>query len=128
MTSDDFIEKHIDRRDELAFRELRDDTMSPSEVIELQDLNAALLPLLPKPEPLPAQIKASLSEIADQRKSLDEEARRLMAALGAAENRPSRGNRCGHTAMGYLSLDPNGYFTSGCGVCDTLPTAPSPRV
>jgi hypothetical protein len=63
LTLDEFVEKYLDRRDELAFRALRGEMLTPSEAIVLQMLNSALERLLPKSEPLPAHVNDAIMEV-----------------------------------------------------------------
>jgi hypothetical protein len=52
----------IDRRDDLAYRQLRGDTLAPAEAEELADLNAEVLRTWPAPR-LPVAIVALVAEV-----------------------------------------------------------------
>ena len=57
---------HIDRRDELAYRQLRGDALTVAETDELADLNAEVLRTWPAPR-LPVAIVALVAEVLARR-------------------------------------------------------------
>jgi hypothetical protein len=54
--------ERIDRRDELAYRQLRGDTLTVAETDELADINAEVLRTWPAPR-LPVAIVALVAEV-----------------------------------------------------------------
>lgn len=63
MTLEEFADKHLTRRDELAFRALSGEVMSPREEMELKSLNDTLKRLLPRSAPMPPEVGDAIAEV-----------------------------------------------------------------
>lgn len=60
---DEFVERYLETRDNLAYRKLRGEDLSPREMSLLTVLNRMVDKLLPQPAMLPADVKATVEEV-----------------------------------------------------------------
>ena len=63
ITFEQFCDEWLERRDTLALRSLRGEELSLEEQSLLKELNVALDGFLPRPTPLPKEVKEAMEEI-----------------------------------------------------------------
>ena len=63
LTLEEFAESYLDIRDELAYRRLAGEVLSPRESVILAALNDLLERLLPAPAPLPKHVTQLVDEV-----------------------------------------------------------------
>lgn len=63
ITPDQFFSRYLERRDELAYRALRNEALTPREWSTLAELNAVMDQFLPQPQRAPASIVDAADEL-----------------------------------------------------------------
>ncbi|MFH0902218.1 MAG: hypothetical protein V2A73_16420 [Pseudomonadota bacterium] len=67
ISLDELARRYLDTRDQLAYRQLRGETLTPRERIMLSALNRIVERLLPPPAPLPRRVSELVDELLRRR-------------------------------------------------------------